>query len=56
MQYQVSMEVVKIIRPQTGKKIVHAFSFVSPYQDRNDLGNREQSKVCNIEGIMCSSF
>ena len=30
MQYQVSMEVVKIIRPQTGKKFVHTFSFVSP--------------------------
>ena len=30
MQYQVSMEVVKIIRPQTGKKVVHRFAFVSP--------------------------
>ena len=30
MEYQVSMEVVKIIRPQTGKKFVHTFAFVSP--------------------------
>lgn len=30
MEYQVSMEVVKIIRPQTGKKVVHRFAFVSP--------------------------
>jgi hypothetical protein len=46
------MEVVKIIRPQTGRKFVHEFSFVSPYhQDRKDLNNREQPKVCNNEGI-----
>jgi hypothetical protein len=51
------MEVVKIIRPQTGKKFVYEFSFVSAYhQDRNDLSNREHPKVCNNECIMCSSF
>ena len=55
MQYQAFMEVVKIIRPQTGKKLVHTFPFVSPCQDRNDLAI-ESSLRSNIEGICTAHF